>query len=427
MTRTIALALALITPIALTACDNGTEFTGGDDLQAERFTVVLDDAETAAVLAVANSADFVTLDDVIALDRRAASGIIDARPIADLDALDAVPYVGDSALSKLFTYAADNGLIDAGGVLVHGIEEGSEPAAAILLVANNATYEQLDDDATLDRRAASAIVDARDVADIASLEELDGLSYVGASAFADLLAFSETFEVDTTPPCPAGQILSDEGGIYTQIDDAVTRSGPGATLTVCAGTFTSQLVQIRRPITIVGVDNPTLDIRQLYVSEDTDISDVDLNGLLIRVDGVTGTYTSGPTFSVNNVGFSGQEILMLRATLSAVDSDFTDIQELHLAYWALASTNNTWFDGNTDRSPIVHINAGSVLRMTGGGVINGDNGGVLFEGSGAHFTGVDFGIGSNDNDIFDFRGRGANYTWLHDDITMSCNYGGCNL
>ncbi len=427
MIRTLALALALTAPLALVGCDETLDSAVESDLSAERFTVELTDAETAAVLAIANSVDFVTLDDVIALDRRAATGIIAARPIADLAALDAVPYVGDSALSRLYTYAADNGLINDGGVMVHGVEEGTEAAAAILLVANNASYVELDDDAGLDRRAATAIFDAATNADIGSLEELDGLSYVGARAFEKLMAFSETFEVDTTPVCPAGQIHSDEGGIYTNIADAVTRSGPGATLTVCAGNYSAALVQIRRPLTIVGQGNPTLNITQMYINVDVNISDVDITGRLIRIDGETGTYSGGPVVNTDNVAFSGQEILMLRSTLNAVDSEFTDIRELHLAYWARAVTNNSWFDGNTENSPVVHVNFGSHINMTGGGVINGEHGGVLLEGSAAHFNGVDFGIGSTDNNIFDFRGPRANYTWLHDDVTMSCNNNGCNL
>jgi len=64
----------------------------------------------ALILAVANDAtlDFATLDDDVGLDRRAASGIVDRRPFASIEALDAVPYVGDSALARLHAYAVAN-------------------------------------------------------------------------------------------------------------------------------------------------------------------------------------------------------------------------------------------------------------------------------------------------------------------------------
>lgn len=45
------------------------------------------------------------LDDDVGLDRRAAAGIIARRPFATLAELDAVPYVGQSALDKLLEYA----------------------------------------------------------------------------------------------------------------------------------------------------------------------------------------------------------------------------------------------------------------------------------------------------------------------------------
>lgn len=70
----------------------------------------------AATLALVNdtAVDFVTLDDVVGLDRRAARGIVDGRPFASIEALDAVPYVGASALGKLADYALAHGY-GAGG------------------------------------------------------------------------------------------------------------------------------------------------------------------------------------------------------------------------------------------------------------------------------------------------------------------------
>jgi DNA uptake protein ComE-like DNA-binding protein len=80
-------------------------------------------AEIAAILAVANDTTFTTLDEAVGLDRRAAENIVahregpDATPgTADddrfdtLEELDAVAYVGESALGKLLSYAQSNGM-----------------------------------------------------------------------------------------------------------------------------------------------------------------------------------------------------------------------------------------------------------------------------------------------------------------------------
>ena len=60
------------------------------------------------VLELVNSATFDVLDDDAGLDRRAAQGIIDTRPLADLQELDDVSYMGVSAFSKLKTYVQAN-------------------------------------------------------------------------------------------------------------------------------------------------------------------------------------------------------------------------------------------------------------------------------------------------------------------------------
>lgn len=71
----------------------------------------------AATLALVNdpATTFTLLDDDVGLDRRAAQNIIDGRPFATIDALDAVSYVGTSALQKLGDYAVANGYGDGGG------------------------------------------------------------------------------------------------------------------------------------------------------------------------------------------------------------------------------------------------------------------------------------------------------------------------
>ncbi len=77
-----------------------------------------------AVLDLVNTASFTVLDDDVALDRRAATNIIEHRegpdsdssedddPIDTLAELDAIGHVGSVALDKLAAYAMDNGYFD---------------------------------------------------------------------------------------------------------------------------------------------------------------------------------------------------------------------------------------------------------------------------------------------------------------------------
>jgi phosphatidylserine/phosphatidylglycerophosphate/cardiolipin synthase-like enzyme len=141
-------------------------------------------AEEVAVLALANDAavTFELLDDDVALDARAARGIVAGRPFADLAALDAVPYVGKSAFEKLTAYA-----------LAHGydgspVEVDNKEVAVLALVNDPATtVELLDDDVGLDARAARNLIAERPFAD---LDEVDAVSYVGASALQRLIDYA---------------------------------------------------------------------------------------------------------------------------------------------------------------------------------------------------------------------------------------------
>ncbi len=75
------------------------------------------------------------------------------------------------------------------GVFVHSIEEESALAQAILDFVNTATETELDDDAALMSDAVREIVAARP---ILSLEQLDEVPQVGASAFRSLQRYLET-------------------------------------------------------------------------------------------------------------------------------------------------------------------------------------------------------------------------------------------
>lgn len=87
---------------------NAVFATGGAD------GLAVTGAEADAILALVNSASLEVLDVDVRLDVRAARAIVDARsssPIADLDALDDVPWVGKRAFNKLREYVHAEGLV----------------------------------------------------------------------------------------------------------------------------------------------------------------------------------------------------------------------------------------------------------------------------------------------------------------------------
>lgn len=170
--------------------------------KADGFGPAEGSPETRGVLAVVNTLTEQALDDDVALDSRAAASIVAARTgarISTLAELDALPWIGSKAFSKLLAYAYDYGYIGYEHVyLVHGVAVESEEADIILLVANSLSLEELDDDVELDSRAANGIVNARSKRAFASLYDLDEAPYVGESAFKKLLAYGQSNPISTT-------------------------------------------------------------------------------------------------------------------------------------------------------------------------------------------------------------------------------------
>lgn len=181
--RALALTLALL---PLTACTPPTDASLDiTDSASMAFSMNLTSEEIDAVLELANTATEAVLDDEVGLDSRAAAGIVGQRPFSDLAGLDAVPYVGDVALQSMLDYLA----AEASAPVVHGITEGSDEAAAIILLVNLADHALLDDVVGLNSIAADNIVDARFFGPIDTLEALDTIGYMGPAAFALLLDY----------------------------------------------------------------------------------------------------------------------------------------------------------------------------------------------------------------------------------------------
>lgn len=206
--RVVAAVSPSLTAIALLGCGQAAP-----PQQSQNVAAALSPAEADAVLDLVNEASFELLDVDVALDKRAAENIVAHRDGADaqlgtgdddpfdtIDELDAVPYVGPSALDKLVAYAHAQGLVDEPSA-------GSD-AALILGVANSASLAVLDDDVALDKRAAENIVAHRNGPDgvlgsgdddpFDDLAELDAIPYVGPAALQALLAYAKA---NASPPC----------------------------------------------------------------------------------------------------------------------------------------------------------------------------------------------------------------------------------
>ena len=225
---TLPVATALLAACAGPA-DEG-DLPGDDDpavfstatAKADGFALTPGSYDAHGILRAANTLTFPQLDDDVGLDRRAATNIVEARgasgQLESIVALDDVAYVGVRAMERLLEYARTQGWVgycgddlvngpeacdgtpdcDEGcglanddgpnGVFVHGLEEGSRVARGVLEAAHTLTFEQLDYDASLDKRAARGVVEGRPFQDLA---DLDGVAYMGARAFGQLHTYAE--------------------------------------------------------------------------------------------------------------------------------------------------------------------------------------------------------------------------------------------
>jgi cysteine-rich repeat protein len=81
------------------------------DGRADAFGIARDSYLAYGIVAVANNATLVELDDDVPLDARAARGIVADRPFEYIEQIDTVSYVGKTAFTALARYATDNGYV----------------------------------------------------------------------------------------------------------------------------------------------------------------------------------------------------------------------------------------------------------------------------------------------------------------------------
>jgi subtilisin-like proprotein convertase family protein len=127
------------------------------------------------------------------LDRRAAANLIDARPFATVDQVDAVKYVGEVTLGRLIEMARAAGYVPEGGDLLgsyDGVAFTVDQAAAALRIVNDESDGVLRGEVGLDSRAIRSILEARPVA---SMPLLADLYWVGPAGLTHLRDYVDNF------------------------------------------------------------------------------------------------------------------------------------------------------------------------------------------------------------------------------------------
>ncbi|MFC1705992.1 FG-GAP-like repeat-containing protein [Planctomycetota bacterium] len=164
----------------------GSSSGGGGDGGGTYEGVAFTESEVTLALDIANNASYDQLRNEATLTSTAANNLMAARPIATMDDLAAVPYVGTAAMTDIKNYIPSwtptPPVISQGGTY-EGVVFSDDEARTALQIVNTATFDQLRYDATLTSTAVNNIIAART---IATMEELTLVSYVGAAAMTDI-------------------------------------------------------------------------------------------------------------------------------------------------------------------------------------------------------------------------------------------------
>lgn len=167
--------------IALLAALAGFGCAQVEDLEIDTAPLISGTPGAVGVVRFVNDpgTSFALLDENVALDRRAAEGLIAGRPFADVAEVDDVSFVGPVAMEHLFAYAEGNGFVPEGDDLL-GVYDGVPftviEADRALNLVNGVSDGVLRVEVGLDSRAVNSIMNARP---ILSMPELGELYYVG--------------------------------------------------------------------------------------------------------------------------------------------------------------------------------------------------------------------------------------------------------
>lgn len=222
--RAVGAVLALI----LGACGGAPVVDGEPSPDPAALGLTEGTPEAIGVLALLNDpATTETRLDVDArLDSRAAHNLAahrdgpDAKPgtsdddlYDDIAEVDGVKWVGSAALKQLVAFAKQEGYVKpAGGGVApsgagsyEGVYFSARQVALTLQLANTASVKTLDDDVSLDSRAATGIAATRP---LSGLDELAAVSHVGATALRLMRDFADLHldlpVCSPASPCPAG-------------------------------------------------------------------------------------------------------------------------------------------------------------------------------------------------------------------------------
>lgn len=145
------------------------------------------------IIELANTASFEVLDLWVGLDIRAAQAIVDGRlgqPFNELQDVYDVDFLAEVSVRKMYTYLYQDGRCPSEIDELGRLDVRCRPIVhRILELANTASYEVLDDEVRLDRRAAGNILAIRRVTPFTSIADLWAVSYVKTRAIGKMYQF----------------------------------------------------------------------------------------------------------------------------------------------------------------------------------------------------------------------------------------------
>jgi len=221
--RVACVALALL----LGACGGAPVVDGEPSPDPAALGLTEGTPEALGVLALLNdpATTEACLDVDARLDSRAAHNLVahrdgpDAKPgtadddlFDDIAEVDGVKWVGTAALKLLAAFATQEGYVKPAGGGVspsgagsyEGVYFSARQVALTIQLANTASVATLDDDVSLDSRAASGIVATRP---LSGLDQLAAVSYVGATALRLMRDYADLY-LDLPVCSPASPCLT---------------------------------------------------------------------------------------------------------------------------------------------------------------------------------------------------------------------------
>ncbi len=218
----IAKTVSLVSLVALSACATEVGPEESSDLEGSAQPITMPQHEIDQVVHFLNSTTTTqdVLDIEVGLDRRAAENLTfhrngldgaypstDDNPYDNLEEVDRVAFVGNSALLKLRNFAVANPPAQA--EIVEGVQFSSEQSAAVVWGVNNASLYELDITLGLTSSAAYSLVEN---APYSSVTEMGAVIHVGPSALASLRNEAARWGAEMAQP------VASQAGRYDGVD-----------------------------------------------------------------------------------------------------------------------------------------------------------------------------------------------------------------